>query len=518
MAIKLYGFGPSHCTRRVALILKEMNVPYELVSVDMLKNEHKASSFVEKQPFGQVPYIDDDGFQLFESRAIARYIVTKYASQGPSLLPDPADVQKSARFEQAASIELSNFDPYMNALAWEVIFKKYAGGSTDEAVVANLVQTLNGKVDAYELLLSKSRYLAGDEVTLADLYHLPFGSTLGLMGYDLLLNPSRPNVARWWKDISSLDPKSTRLGSRGSGVSDQLAGFAESDHSPPSPSSYLTVLRLTSNVTLINVFLAAAAVTVHETSREKLPIYPAPNTDILLLDTPSELEKQIGVARRAVTATYDDARGQVQGVISRWINVEQAVEQRLKSLVAPDEPLTPGLLYVGVATLTGSIFARNRILAARIFLPPTLLVLSFNHFLPKTATNIQGYLGSLEDTYFPTLAEKHEIANQHSAMTWERIKDATSNGRETLASSVESAIVRLEDVTGLKLKETLGWGQGVVRAAESQTKGAVQVVQQEANALTGVVAHAVEEVKEGVVAETSPIVETKVDESPKRLV
>ncbi|KAH9922406.1 uncharacterized protein B0H18DRAFT_1120960 [Fomitopsis serialis] len=48
-----------------------------------------------------------------------------------------------------------------------------------------------------------NRYLAGGEVTLADLFHLPFGNTLGSMGYDLLTTSSRPNVSRWWKNISS---------------------------------------------------------------------------------------------------------------------------------------------------------------------------------------------------------------------------------------------------------------------------------------------------------------------------
>ncbi|KZT05162.1 glutathione transferase [Laetiporus sulphureus 93-53] len=203
MVLKLYGFSPSHCTRRVGVVLKELNVPYELVTIDMLKDEHKAAPSLAHQPFGQVPYIDDDGFQLFESRAIARYLVAKYSGQGPRLVPDPSDVERTALFEQAASIELSNFDPYMNALAWEVMFKKYSGGTADEVIVADLVKTLNSKLDAYEVLLSKSKYLAGDEVTLADLFHLPFGTSLGLMGYDLLTTESRPNVARWWKDISS---------------------------------------------------------------------------------------------------------------------------------------------------------------------------------------------------------------------------------------------------------------------------------------------------------------------------
>ncbi len=58
----------------------------------------------------------------------------------------------------------------------------------------------------------------------------------------------------------------------------------------------------------------------------QLPIYPTPEPELILVETPSELEKQIGVARRALTDTYLDAHARVQGVVSRWIGVEQAVE------------------------------------------------------------------------------------------------------------------------------------------------------------------------------------------------
>jgi len=56
-SFKLHGFGRSTCTRRVALIAKEYNIPYTLEAVDPAKGEHKTASFVEHQPFGQVPYV-----------------------------------------------------------------------------------------------------------------------------------------------------------------------------------------------------------------------------------------------------------------------------------------------------------------------------------------------------------------------------------------------------------------------------------------------------------------------------
>ncbi|KAI0628586.1 apolipo protein O-domain-containing protein [Trametes polyzona] len=249
--------------------------------------------------------------------------------------------------------------------------------------------------------------------------------------------------------------------------------------------------------------LAAAAVGVHET-RDKLPIYPTPDPEIILVETPSELEKQIGVARRAVTATYLDAHARVQNVISRWIGVEQAVESRVKSLVAPDEPLTPGILYVGVATLTGSVLARNR-LFWRLTLPPTLLVLSLNHFLPKTTHNVSTYLSELEEKHFPTFAEKHEIAKAHSAMTWERVKDATKSGRDSFSNGVAELVGRVEETTGLKLRETLGWQDRTVKAAQH----VVQAVEVPAAGAKATVDAAVEETKESVLQKT---------ESPKRLV
>ncbi|KAG5642283.1 hypothetical protein DXG03_003060 [Asterophora parasitica] len=263
---------------------------------------------------------------------------------------------------------------------------------------------------------------------------------------------------------------------------------------------------------LLSASAAATGVVLHTSPQsEKLSIYPSQTPDVLLVETPSPLEEQIGVARRRVTETYREAHSRVQGVISRWIGVEHAIENRVKAIISPNESLTPGLLYVGVATLTGSIIARNRFLGTRLLLPPLFLFLSAKQFIPQTTANLSAYLGSLEEKYFPTLAQKHDIANAHSEMAWERLKDATQNGRQWVNHSAEVAVDKVQETTGLKLKETLGWAQ---KRVEVQVTEVAKVVEEKVVETKAAIDKAVEEVK----VEASPPVEEVKTEEVKRLV
>ncbi|KAI0249087.1 glutathione S-transferase [Lactifluus subvellereus] len=199
MSFKLHGFPRSTCTRRVAHIARERNIPYEVIPVDPSKGEHKQPAHLQHQPFGQVPYIvQEDGFELYESRAIARYLAT--IGSGPELIP--TEPRARAKFEQAASIEYAHFDSLASGIAVEKLFKPMRGLATNEERVKELVPSLESKLDAYEVILSKQKYLAGDEVTLADLFHLPYGSVV-IESLKLINLETRPNVQRWWNDISS---------------------------------------------------------------------------------------------------------------------------------------------------------------------------------------------------------------------------------------------------------------------------------------------------------------------------
>ncbi|KAH9961832.1 glutathione S-transferase-like protein [Russula dissimulans] len=199
MAFKLYGNPRTPSTRRVALIAKERNIPYESVLVDFATYEHKQPSHLAHQPFGQVPYItQEDGFELFESRAIGRYLAT--LGSGPELIP--TDPKARARFEQAASIEYAQISPILRDLVVEKIIKQLRGQTTDEERVKESISQLEAKLDVFDTILSKQKYLAGDEITLADLFIIPTGA-LVFDRLELGNLEKRTHVQRWWREISS---------------------------------------------------------------------------------------------------------------------------------------------------------------------------------------------------------------------------------------------------------------------------------------------------------------------------
>ncbi|KAE8444921.1 hypothetical protein EG329_014048 [Mollisiaceae sp. DMI_Dod_QoI] len=205
MVIKIHGVPQSTCTRRVLVILAEKNIPYELVTVDFMAKEHKSEAFLKMQPFGKVPVLEDDGVFIYESRAMGKYIAKKFASQGTKLIPADDDLKGYGLFEQACSLENAYFDGPASRIAYEKVFKKFRGlGDADEALVQKYTAELDGVFAVYDGILAKHNYLAGDELTVADLFHLSYGKMVKELGGAELF-AKYPNVGRWFSGLEKRD-------------------------------------------------------------------------------------------------------------------------------------------------------------------------------------------------------------------------------------------------------------------------------------------------------------------------
>jgi glutathione S-transferase len=190
--MQLYAHPASTCSRKVITTLLETNTPYEFTMVDFAKGEHKAPEHLARQPFGQVPAIDDNGFALFESRAIIRYINEK---AGGKLVP--TDAKHRALMEEWMSIETSNFTPH----AMKFIYHHVMGRAQDAAVLSAAEVSLNTALAVMEKQLTASTYLVGSEFSLADICFLPYFEYLMMTPIKETL-AKYPHVTAWWNRCS----------------------------------------------------------------------------------------------------------------------------------------------------------------------------------------------------------------------------------------------------------------------------------------------------------------------------
>ncbi|HEX7841611.1 MAG TPA: glutathione S-transferase N-terminal domain-containing protein [Kofleriaceae bacterium] len=190
--MKIFGHPMSTCTRKVLMTLEENKVPYELEVVDLFKGEQKQAAHLARQPFGQVPAIKDGDFELYESRAICRYINEKVNG---SLVPK--DLRDRARMEQWISIETSNFTGPVMKFVFQHIFKREQGQDVLEAAKGQL-ETALGIMNKQ---LGSHPFIAGASFTLADVSFLPY--------IEYAMNtPAKEQFAKhahvmtWWNKIS----------------------------------------------------------------------------------------------------------------------------------------------------------------------------------------------------------------------------------------------------------------------------------------------------------------------------
>ena len=196
--ITLWGFSGSTYVRAVRMLLAEKGVTdYEQVPVDVLKGEPKSQEHLERHPFGKVPVLDIDGFRIIETPAITRYL--NAVLPGTPLVPsDPKD---AARMDMVTSIiDSYGYGSIIGGVVAYHLFPDFVGGKNMEMHRAGVE---NGKKVMGELMRLKgsSRYLAGQDVSIADLYVAP------ILAY-VTMTPHKdeflglPGVHAWWELIS----------------------------------------------------------------------------------------------------------------------------------------------------------------------------------------------------------------------------------------------------------------------------------------------------------------------------
>lgn len=138
--------------------------------------------------------VSAEGFTLYESRAICKYLATKYCFP---LLPADSDIEAAALFDQAQCAEILYFAEPAGRIAFEKFAKRFMGLPPDDAVVSDALRSVEMFFDVAERLLTHKYYIAGNDFTLVDIYYVPLVQRLFACGYgDIIV--SREAVSAWW--------------------------------------------------------------------------------------------------------------------------------------------------------------------------------------------------------------------------------------------------------------------------------------------------------------------------------
>jgi glutathione S-transferase len=190
--ITVYVFGnappPVHGVSRdlrILWALEECGLPYRLHPLDFARGGLKSPDYTRIQPFGQIPALDDDGFELFESAAMVLYL----AGKAGRLLPEsPAD---RALAQQWAFAAVNTVEPPMVQLfAMDAFSADEAWAKERRPALVNQAQARLATLDAE---FAKRPYVLGDAFSAPDIL---MSAVLRLI-QDTPLLDSAPHVAAY---------------------------------------------------------------------------------------------------------------------------------------------------------------------------------------------------------------------------------------------------------------------------------------------------------------------------------
>ncbi|CAM4148957.1 glutathione S-transferase family protein [Corallococcus sp. ZKHCc1 1396] len=197
--MKLYFHPLSGNSRRVLLVAAHLDVPLERIVVDLPKGEQRGAPHLKLNPNGRVPVLDDDGFLLWESRAIMQYLTEK--TPGQTLLP--TDARGRADVSRWLFWCSAHMAPANTILVFENFVKAQTGrGPADPAEVARGEALVAQNAQLLDAHLAGRTWVAQERLTLAD---LSLAASFALAGPARLPISDYANLRTWLGRVQELE-------------------------------------------------------------------------------------------------------------------------------------------------------------------------------------------------------------------------------------------------------------------------------------------------------------------------
>lgn len=167
-----------------------MSVPFELKHVDYFKSEQKSDWYVKVNPFATVPSATDDGLVLTESNAILQYGADLVGAKSAY----PTDLKQRANVNRWLLWETSSWFPSCYVYLVEYVVKPLLKAEPDQAAIDKEAPNWNRLAKVLDEQLSKTKWICGDDVTIAD---IAIASPMHLWRASKLPLDKYPHLKKW---------------------------------------------------------------------------------------------------------------------------------------------------------------------------------------------------------------------------------------------------------------------------------------------------------------------------------
>ena len=161
--LKVWGRVNSINVQKVLWALEELKVPYERVDAGMAFGVVNEPFYTKMNPNSRVPTIDDDGFVLWESNAIVRYLAGKHGAG--SLCPN--DPKQRADSDRWMDWIVNHITPVITPVFWGLI--RTPAEKRDMSLIADSAEKVGQQFRVLEQGLEGRDYVAGNSFTMGDI-------------------------------------------------------------------------------------------------------------------------------------------------------------------------------------------------------------------------------------------------------------------------------------------------------------------------------------------------------------
>lgn len=187
--LKVWGRKNSVNVKKALWAAEELGLQYERIEAGLQFGVNNTPEYKRMNPTGLVPTIDDDGFTLWESHAIVRYLAAKHGSG--TLWPiDPkarADADRWMDWTHSFSRE------FQRPVFWPLV--RTPPEQRDNAAIAAAVKKCGEMLAVPDSILRDSNYLGGSQFTMGD---IPLGCHVQLWMRLPIERPRMPGLEAWF--------------------------------------------------------------------------------------------------------------------------------------------------------------------------------------------------------------------------------------------------------------------------------------------------------------------------------